>query len=81
MLSTMQDAYGGARDADKTAAKVARTIDTPRSPGSQPLTLVFGVNLSHQGDVSLQVERQRLDGVQVILYIVHHVSLVAVGRV
>lgn len=34
------------------------------------LTLVFGVNFPHQGDISLQIERQRFDRVQVILHIV-----------
>lgn len=43
-------------------------------------TLVFRVYLPHQRDVSLQVERQRLDGVQVVLHIVHQVDLLPVGR-
>lgn len=43
-------------------------------------TLVFRVDLPHQRDVPLQVERQGLDGVQVVLHIVHQVDLLPVGR-
>ena len=42
--------------------------------------LVFRVNLLHQRDVSLQIERQGLDGVQVVLHVVHQVDLLPVGR-
>lgn len=47
------------------------------SPGR---TLVFRVDLPHQRDISLQVERQGLDRVQVVLHIVHQVELLPVGR-
>ena len=59
------------------------TLPQPRTAhthAGRALTLVFGVDFPHQGDISLQIEGQRLDGVQIILHVVHEVQLLSVCR-
>lgn len=67
-----------AREAPRRAATSGDGAAAPAHPSRR--TLVFRVDLPHQRDVSLQIKRQRLDGVQVVLHVVHQVDLLPVGR-
>lgn len=64
--------------APRRAATSGDGAAAPAHPSRR--TLVFRVDLPHQRDVSLQIKRQRLDGVQVVLHVVHQVDLLPVGR-